>query len=588
MTALPTSASGDWSARRLIDFLAAVTQCRDAVTAVRTAIDVATEVFDAEVGAVALDGVVHQSWGFPADAIPHGQILQAVRGARAELEVPGVGEVAVAVAPLGEDGGLLVARRTDDPLEAPEVATLRGMSDVLGLVLETLRTVDVERALREAHQQALDDAVFRASHDQLTGLSNRQALHSRLTEALADPELSGVAVLFVDLDDFKTVNDSLGHSYGDELLTLVAERLRHSVREGDVVARLGGDEFAVLIEALGDEDRPAQVAERVLAALQTPFGLAGQRVTVNASVGIASQRGAATTDELLRDADLAMYEAKRRGKGRYAVYEQSMSEAVLARMALESDLRRALAGQELRAVYQPIVSTRTGSPLGFEALVRWSRPGYGEVSPASFIPAAEETGLVVPLDRWVLRTACRQVRAWQRQYDESLTLSVNLSAQHLHLGDVVSDTAAALASTGMPADRLTLEITESALLLDDAATRAALSGLKRLGVRIAIDDFGTGYSSLSYLRRFPVDGLKIDRSFVEALDDHSGDEPLVSAIVQLAATLGLSVVAEGVETHEQLAVLRGLGCEVAQGFLFDGPLEAGTAADRLGHVPLAG
>jgi diguanylate cyclase (GGDEF)-like protein len=580
---------GDWSAQQLVDFLAAVTRCRDQKTAMRTAVDVATEIFEAELGAVVLDGEVPVSLGFPAGKTPEGTLVDIASGAVCEnLHVPGVGRTVTAVAPFGHGNALLVARPEDDPLQPAEVATLRGMAGVLALVLETLRTVDVERELRQVHQQALDDAVHRASHDELTGLGNRQAFHDRLDSAVVRRVRSpgGAAVLFVDLDDFKTVNDSLGHSFGDVLLVQAAQRIRDSVRDGDTASRLGGDEFAVLLEGVTGPSRPIQVAERLLRAFVEPFQLDGQSVFVNASVGIAIEETGSTTEEILRAADLAMYEAKRQGKGRYAVYEAKLSESMLHRISLEADMRRALREEQFWVVYQPVVATQDGATLGFEALVRWARPGHGTVPPMEFIPLAEETGMVVPLDRWVLRRACAQVREWQDAYgDSSLSLSVNLSARHLHLDDVVADTEEALATSGLAPSCLTLEITETALLLDNDVTRVTISGLKDLGVRIAIDDFGTGYSSLSYLRRFRVDALKIDRSFVEALDDHSGDEPLVHAIIQLASTLGLSVVAEGVETQEQLSVLRTLGCDIAQGYFFDKPLDAEAAGARLqrGH-----
>jgi diguanylate cyclase (GGDEF)-like protein/PAS domain S-box-containing protein len=447
-----------------------------------------------------------------------------------------------------------------------------------------------------------------AYHDPLTGLANRVRLRERVEEAVTRAAHAGgaasVALLYVDLDDFKKVNDSLGHAAGDRLLRRVSDRLLGATRGPDTVARLGGDEFAVLLERVRDDDEARGVAERLGRALAAPFTIDGTEVVVGASVGIARLGGAHdaapgppdragdAADTLLRDADVAMYAAKRAGKGRYVVHEPGMTADASARLELEAELRRALERGELRVHYQPIVELATGRPVGAEALVRWEHPARGLLAPGLFVPLAEETGLVVPLGRWVLEAACREAAGWAGAgagagpgATAGPTLTVNVSARQLADADFVAAVGAALARAGLPASRLLLELTESVLVQQDEATLATLRALKALGVRLGIDDFGTGYSSLRYLQRFPVDVLKVDRSFVAGLDDGrpavrapnpAGEAAdgvaLARAVLALGRTLSLRTVAEGVETDGQRAQLLALGCEFGQGFLFARPM----------------
>jgi diguanylate cyclase (GGDEF)-like protein len=385
-----------------------------------------------------------------------------------------------------------------------------------------------------------------------------------------------VTVLFLDLDGFKTVNDSLGHAAGDRLLAAVAERLGGAIRPSDTVARLGGDEFAVLLEDTGTEDG-VRIAQRLGDALESPFVVDGRHVFARASVGVASGNPEEqTADDLLRNADLAMYMAKGRGKARYAVFESGMHAAVLQRLELEADLRRALGQGEFFLLYQPVVRLPDGSVVGMEALIRWKRAGGDVAFPGQFIPVAEETGLILEIGRWVLQEACRQAAAWQAEHTPTpaLRLSVNLSARQLQDPGLVKDVEAVLAASGLEPASLVLEITESLLMSEPDVAAQRLGELKDLGVRLAIDDFGTGYSSLSYLRRFPVDVLKIDRSFVTTLGSGPEDAALAHAIVKLGHTLQLRVVAEGIETPAQLAELQTIGCEYGQGYLFARPLAA--------------
>ncbi len=428
-----------------------------------------------------------------------------------------------------------------------------------------------------------------AFHDPLTGLPNRILFRDRLEVALARRSRSErpVTVLFVDLDDFKNVNDSLGHDAGDRLLVEVARRFLSCVRPGDTVARLGGDEFAFLIEEdLVPSARPdagseapaaALVAERVLASLSTPFSLRDKEVTVHPSVGIAVDDGSYDAGELLRNADVAMYAAKVRGKGRCEFYDPTMHAAALERLGLAEDLRQAVANRELFIHYQPVISLKEpdrGRVRGVEALVRWRHPHRGTIPPGEFIPLAEETEVIVEIGRLVLEEACRQVREWQTSDPEGkpLTLSVNLSARQFRQPDLARRVSEVLHETGLPASSLRLEITESAAMDDVDSALEILQQLKSLGVKTAIDDFGTGYSSLSYLGRLPVDTLKIDRSFVGRLGKDPESPAIVSTTVNLGRTLNLEVVAEGVETFEQLALLEELGCDLAQGYYFTRPL----------------
>jgi diguanylate cyclase (GGDEF)-like protein/PAS domain S-box-containing protein len=451
------------------------------------------------------------------------------------------------------------------------------------------RDVTARKALEEqlAHQ---------AFHDPLTGLANRALLLDRIDHALASAQRDParrLAVLYLDLDDFKSVNDAYGHGAGDSLLREAADRITQVLRPGDTASRLGGDEFAVLLEALPDGGELAyEIGARLLESLQAPYATDGESVCVSASVGIAVNTAADDAASLLRNADLAMYRAKGDGKGRFEVYQAGMHAMVVDRVALKADMRRALDAGEFVPHYQPIVELATGRIAGVEALVRWHHPERGLISPASFIPMAEETGLIVRMGSDVLHRACTDAMRWFEELgaDAPRHLSVNLSPRQIQDPGVVDDVAHALARSGLPANALVLEITESFLLTDTESAASTLARLKALGVRIALDDFGTGYSSLTHLDRFPVDVLKIDKSFVDALAGADGERSsLVGAIVNLGMMLGIQVTAEGIEGPEQLASLRSMGCELGQGYHFARPMDFDALRLRLGdrHTALA-
>ena len=415
-----------------------------------------------------------------------------------------------------------------------------------------------------------------ALHDPLTGLPNRALIGDRIDGALrrAERGKGSVAVLFVDVDNFKTVNDSLGHTAGDELLRELADRLRATLRPGDTIGRLGGDEFVVVAERLDSPNFAIGIAERLLGVLAEPFQLAERQVHLSASIGIAiGQVGDRGSDELLRRADTAMYAAKAESKGTYRLFVPELDDQALSRLDLEIDLRRALDSGELSLAYQPIIDLASGDLTGFEALARWERAG-GAVRPDEFIPLAEDTGLIVPLGRWVLREACQHAADWQAIHGRELSIAVNVSARQLDDPDFIGDVRDVLAATEVSPHALVLEITESVLMTNAEATRLRLRDLKKLGVRLAIDDFGTGYSSLSYLRDFPVDILKIDRSFVDGIHSDPAARALVHSMIGLAHALGLSTVAEGVESREQAEQLMAESCVEAQGYYYARPMPA--------------
>jgi diguanylate cyclase (GGDEF)-like protein len=416
-----------------------------------------------------------------------------------------------------------------------------------------------------------------AFRDSLTRLPNRALFQDRVGHALARAGLrAGVlAVLFVDLDGFKDVNDSLGHAAGDHLLCSVAERLRACVRPADTAARLGGDEFAVLLEDITAEADAIRVAQRLLEALAAPFIIGGRETSVSASIGIALNRQADTVDELLRNADVAMYTVKETGRARFELFAPEMYTAVVQRVDLEHQLRSAVDKHEFTLHYQPLISLDTGRISGLEALIRWQHPTRGLLAPAEFIELAEETGVIVAVGAWVIEAACHQVCEWKRlQPGQPFTLSVNLSPVQVFEAGIVDTVRGALTRSRLDPSDLVLELTEEVMVKDTETAGRRLRELKALGVNLAIDDFGTGYSSLSYLRRLPVDILKIDKSFVDGIAEGTTERAFAQAIVSLARTLGLQTVAEGVEQPEQVTTLRGLGCHVAQGYLFSEPLPA--------------
>jgi len=480
--------------------------------------------------------------------------------------IPIRSKLAVPILSGGELLGVLdVESETLDDFDEMDLMTMEAVADQAAV------------ALQNAHAHTL--LSYRALHDPLTGLSNRVLFLDRLDHALIRRPLdrAHIAVLFVDLDRFKLINDSLGHDVGDDLLVAVAARLQVCLRPEDTIARIGGDEFTVLLDEVVDVTDAVRIADRMAEALQRPFALGAHETVVTASIGIVL--GTCARDrpaDLLRDADIAMYRAKQGGKARYAVFDPQMSADVLRRLALEVDLRRALVCGEFRVYYQPTVDLDTDRIVGMEALVRWEHPERGLVSPAAFIPLAEETGLILPLGRWVLQGACHQARAWQMEHptDPPLTISVNLSGRQFQHPELVDEIEHALRETELPACSLVLELTESILMEDAESNIASLRRLKSLGVQIAIDDFGTGYSSLGYLKRFPVDILKVDKSFVDRLGQDAKDTAIVRTVIGLARSLGLQVTAEGVETHEQLAILRSMGADLGQWYYLSPPLSA--------------
>jgi diguanylate cyclase (GGDEF)-like protein len=434
--------------------------------------------------------------------------------------------------------------------------------------------------------------AYEALHDSLTGIPNRAYFMEQLTNAVQAVEQESekaFAVLFIDLDRFKVINDSLGHLVGDELLIECARRLRSVVREEDLVARLGGDEFAILIHPISSIVDPLKVADRIHQVLQLPILLAGREIFISASVGISSNlTGSVKAVDFLRDADTAMYQAKGNGRGQSALFNPQMYERVATQLALESDLQRALDRSELTLEYQPIVDLRTNHLLGFEALLRWQHHRWGAIPPNTFIPLAEETGLIMAIGEWTQQQACQQLGEWQKAFPQAshLIMGVNLSAKQFANPHLIASIDQALNQSGISNRCLRLEMTETALIENPDTAESLLLDLKQRGIQLCIDDFGTGYSSLSMVHRFPVQALKIDRTFIHRMTVDQRGAAMVEAILALAKSLGMTAIAEGIETPEQLAQLRQLGCSSGQGHHFSQPLSAEAATDLLARWPM--
>jgi diguanylate cyclase (GGDEF)-like protein len=489
---------------------------------------------------------------------------------RARPEAVAHGVTTSMAAPLYEHemviGSLVISARGGRRFSPADQTLLAAFAQHASLALAAARTGDTMR-------QALTDP--------LTGLANRAVFMDRLDLALARAARKGlsVSVIFIDLDRFKLINDTLGHAGGDALLKGVSERVVSCLRRGETAARLGGDEFAVLLEEAEDELAAAHVADRIAVALREPFAFGDRELFTTASIGIAL--GTVEDPEtVLRNADVAMYRAKERGKDRYEMFEPEMHAEVMDRLELESQLRRATARGELELHFQPAFKLDSGEVLGVEALVRWRHPERGLLPPGRFIPLAEESGLILPVGRWVLNEACRQAAAWQEQFPR-LQVAVNLSGWQLEQPDIVDEVAGVLAEWQLPPRTLVLELTETLLMNDTEATIGKLQALKRLDIRLAIDDFGTGYSSLQYLQRFPIDVLKIPKPFVDELEDEDNPGVLTSMILDLCRRLDLGAVAEGIETEQQAERLRQLGCPWGQGFLYAKPMPVGDLREFL-------
>jgi diguanylate cyclase (GGDEF)-like protein len=436
-----------------------------------------------------------------------------------------------------------------------------------------------ERSRRKAADAAADELRSLAYIDPLTGLPNRTEFMARLNNALLGIRDGGgtLAVLFIDIDNFKSVNDTMGHAAGDLLITLVARRIEAAIRPSDTCARLGGDEFAIILDGMGDLEHATHVTERILMAMDDPFVVDDRQLSVHCSIGLAiSEGGKEDADELTRNADVAMYVAKSRGKARFEIYEPSMHPDLVEQRELLDDLNGALERRELVLFYQPVVEMQTGTVVGAEALIRWQHPSRRIVPPSKFIPIAEQSGLILPIGRWVLQEACRQGALWRIRFPDRsrFSMAVNVSARQLEEPAFVDELRATLRGYNVDPQSLTLELTESMMLRDDETTVCRLRQIRELGVRIAIDDFGTGYSSLGYLQQFPVDVIKIDRSFTERLSSDGRNFEVTRSIVELGRSLGVDIVAEGIEHAGQVAAVRSLGCTHGQGYYFGRPVPA--------------
>jgi diguanylate cyclase (GGDEF)-like protein len=498
--------------------------------------------------------------------------------------------VAYAVAPITMTDGHVIGTVSviDTSPHAWTHGEINALMDIASLLVTELEL----RSDLSLKRQTQEHLLYSTLHDALTGLPNRSLFTERLRHAMrraARHPDDLFAVLFLDLDRFKDINDNLGHFAGDELLRAVARRLEACIRPEDTVARLSGDEFAILLESITDTSDAGRVAERIEEALSFPINLAGAEVTTSASMGIVTSSMAHDQPEqLLRSADMAMYRAKAAGRARYEMFDRAMHTDALERLRLETDLRRAIELGEFVLHYQPLVSLRTGRVTGLEALVRWQHPDRGLVHPADFIPVAEETGLIVPIGKWVLIEACSRIREWQAAHPrtEPLSIGVNLSVKQFSQPDLIDQIRSALETTGASAASLRLEITESAIIDKGRAAVSILSRIRELGAKVYLDDFGTGYSSLSYLHGLPIDAIKIDRAFVSSMDTDDKNLRLVRTILTLAEIVGVRAEAEGISTAEQLRELRALNCEQGQGYLFSAPITREAVDEVLAANPV--
>ena len=524
-------------------------------------------------------------------AVDAGHVVDECNAQHGHLHVQATAH-AIAVVPFTCRDG-----RTSGVMCVADDTTGRAWSSAdIELLADSANAMRTELDLRRElviRKDTQEELVHITLHDELTGLPKRAYLTERLRNAIARAQrdrTARFAVLFLDLDRFKVINDSIGHHGGDAMLVNVAARLSLVLRPEDTVARLGGDEFAILLESLSGDDDAVTVAGRIQESLALPIDLGGYEVFTSASIGIvlSSSTFLATElpEHLLRSADMAMYRAKSSGRARFAMFDRAMHSEALARLQLETDLRRALDRGEFRLAYQPVVDLRSGRITGAEALIRWQHPERGLVPPAEFVALAEDTGLIVPMGEWVLREACREVQRWPVPPGRApLTISVNLSIKQFAQASLVERIAGVISASGLSPERVHFEVTESLIIDQPEAARSVLEQLKALGVLVHMDDFGTGYSSLSYLHQLPLDGLKVDRGFVSRMDDDERSRQLVVTVLQLAKSIGLGSVAEGVTTLLQLAELRRLECDFGQGFLFSAPLEGVAMGELIAANP---
>ena len=575
MTGTPTS-----HVQQLTELLVQLSSTAEDVDAlVQRALETTVDAVDAEVAAVVRGDVVVASVGFERDRVPAPALRALAAGRRAELALGG-DPVHLAALRLDDDGLLVVGRR-EETFAPPEIALAQGMASALALCLRSADLVARERTARLRSDRQAREARL----DPLTGLPNRAVFFERLAASTtrARTDDSRLAVLFMDLDGFKHVNDTLGHDVGDELLRAVAGRLAGAVRRTDLVARLGGDEFAVLVEQVESTARVEAMADHLCDALAVPISVRGRMVSVRTSIGIAL--GPHPGDDpqlLLRDADVAMYRAKSDRPGSHVVFDQPMRDAVTARAELADDLRHAVGERQLDVVYQPVVELGTLRTVGVEALLRWDHPTKGTIAPTTFVPLAEELGLIFELGDWVMDMACRDLVRLQQRGILDVNVALNVSSHQLHDSGFALRVRRLLATHGVSPTSLVLEITETAALSDDTVVFEQLESLHEMGIPIALDDFGTGYSSLSHLSRLPISILKIDRHFVSRLLTSARHAALTESVVALGRRLDLDVVAEGIEDTDQLLALEAVGCPYGQGFLLGRPgpledIEAGAA-----------